>query len=72
MTPEELTPAAVIVHQALHAQLSDTTPNAEDLRDTSEVVVARLLHAGWLQIPTSAAVPLLAEASPDMDSGGAG
>lgn len=72
MTPQELEPARSIVYQALETHLSPAAPHVSDLLDASEVVIARLLHAGWLQIPTSPAVPLLTEPSPDMDSGGAG
>jgi hypothetical protein len=67
--PEDLHPARDIVLQALGRHLGDADGGAT--AQAADDVVERLLHGGWLQIPTSPAV-LAGEPSPDMDSGGAG
>lgn len=67
--PKELEPAVSIVYQVLELRIPGA--HVSDLIDAAEDVVERLMHAGWLQIPTSSMV-LLVEPSPDMDSGGAG
>jgi hypothetical protein len=66
---QDLEPAGDIVLQALGRHLGDADETAR--AQAAEDVVQRLLHAGWLQIPSSPAV-LAGEPSPDMDSGGAG
>jgi hypothetical protein len=68
--PPDLDPAVAVVVEVIRRRI----PSGQESEDHAAAtdVVERLLHGGWLQIPTSSAVPLLDEASPDMDSGGAG
>lgn len=68
--PSELDAAVSVVAEVIDRRMSGA--EGVEARAAATDVIERLLHGGWLQIPTSSAVPLLDEASPDMDSGGAG
>ncbi len=68
--PPELDAAVTVVAEVIDHRMSGA--QGGNPREAATDVIERLLHGGWLQIPTSSAVPLLDEASPDMDSGGAG